>query len=181
MKLGCLFSTLLLLLTTGSSYAEVPNKSVNVSDLKILSVSHGGYTIGGKPASDIYFGLDDNNYCAITFAPSEMEKEKSQKGQDIYVAYRNSSNNNPYIDITCQWSSATFLLSSKEIHDCYASLAIFDLDPKEKTATIVFTYKLLNIATANFPPEKLAYMNFPKYALKISESDFTELGLEIFN
>jgi len=86
--------------------ADAPLSTMFVSD---------GFTISDKPASSIYFGKDDENYCDLTFP-----KENFNTGFSI----KSQSKSDLSINVSCTWDKKNYVTTDKA--DVNVSLKVID-------------------------------------------------------
>ncbi len=123
--------------------ADAPLSTMFVSD---------GFTISDKPASSIYFGKDDENYCDLT-----VPKENFNTGFSI----QSQSKSDLSINVSCTWDKKNYVLSAK--HPTYISLDVASVTTDK--ADVNVSLKVIDTASLS------EFIEFKNVSLKIVNPD----------
>lgn len=133
---------------TQKSHEKV-DKDVDVGKLSILG-NHTGFTINGKAAQSISFGIKGDLECSATWQMDELNPQAAKA-----LVKKDKNNSDKTTSIECYFGNNNFVQSSK--HDTIFELFLVDNKPEDKTAKFVVKFHLLNIT--NTSPEYLT-MNY---------------------
>lgn len=141
-----LLTLLLPFFLTGCGDEVHPSVTADVP-LSIMFVSDGS-TIADKPASSIYFGKDDENYCDLT-----MPKENFNTG----FSMQSQSKSDLSINVSCTWDEKNYVLSAK--HPTYISLDVASVTTDK--ADLNISLKVIDTASLS------EFIEFKNISLKI--------------
>ena len=108
------------------------------SDIKIIHASDGS-TLNNKPATSVYFGESQQNFCNAT-----IPKHLITSG----YKFTSKKRNNRDIDIDCNWNGKSYTPSTK--HKTFYSLKIKNIDKNKKTITIIVDLNLIDYRSNEF-------------------------------
>ena len=128
-----------------------------LENMHIYGVTDFEYTMNGKQAVSITFGVTEKNNCSAT-----IHRKSVKKGYSIEMKNKNSGD----LSIECNWDGKYYVQSSK--HPTLTRLKIKSIDPKLKEAEVVVSVNVVE-------PISNKYLDIGTNTIKVSGQNFDNL------